>query len=188
MGDTPAIAAAKNEHFAAKGLNPYNYAAPYAYAPGYLGYNGYPYAGAYAGALVAHPNGAVVPADTPAIAAAKNEHFAAKGEVYAAQGLAPYAYAGAYGYGYPYASALVAHPNGAVVPVDTPSVAAAKSEHFAAKGLAPINYAAPYAYAPAVYAPAYAGLVAHPNGALVPVEPADVVEARNEHLAAYASA
>jgi len=186
---TPEVQAAELAHFAAKGAVPV--AAPF------YGYNGYypgAYAGAYgygypyAGALVAHPNGAVVPVDTPAIAAAKNEHFAAKGEVYAAQGLAPYAYAGAYGYGYPYASALVAHPNGAVVPVDTPSVAAAKNEHFAAKGLAPINYAAPYAYAPAVYAPAYAGLVAHSNGALVPVEPADVVAAREEHLAAHASA
>ena len=34
----------------------------------------------------------------------------------------------------------------------------------------------------------YAGLVAHPNGAVVPAEPADVVAARQEHLAAHASA
>jgi len=125
--DTPAIAAAKNEHFAAKGLTPYNYAAPYAYAPEYLGYNGYPYAGAYAGALVAHPNGAVVPADTPAIAAAKNEHFAAKG---LAPYAAPYAYAPAvYAPGYP---GLVAHSNGALVPVEPADVVAARDEHLAA--------------------------------------------------------
>jgi len=196
---TPEVQAAEVAHFAAKGAVPavapfygyngYNgyypgYAGAYAYGAGHLGYNGYP----YAGALVAHPNGAVVPADTPAIAAAKNEHFAAKGLV------APYNYAASYAYGagylgyngYPYAGALVAHPNGAVVPVDTPAIAAAKNEHFAAKGLAP--YAAPYAYAPAVYAPGYSGLVAHSNGALVPAEPADVVEARKEHLAAHASA
>merc|ERR1711973_716245 len=105
------------------GLNPYNFAAPYAYAPGYLGYNGYPYAGAYAGALVAHPNGAVVPADTPAIAAAKNEHFAAKG-------LAPYYYAPAmYAPGYP---GLVAHSNGALVPVEPADVVEAREEHLAA--------------------------------------------------------
>merc|ERR1711973_1030578 len=103
---TPEVQAAEAAHFAAKGavpavapfygyngFNGYNgltayngfngyypgYAGAYAYGAGFMGYNGYPYAGAYAGALVAHPNGAVVPADTPAIAAAKNEHFAAKG-------------------------------------------------------------------------------------------------------------
>ena len=32
---------------------------------------------------------------------------------------------------------------------------------------------------------AYPGLVAHPNGALVPAEPADVVAARAEHLAHF---
>merc|ERR1712045_1058435 len=135
--------------------------------------------------LVTYPNGAVAPAKTPEVAAAEAAHFAAKGlpawgaYPYGAYGWNGYAgaYAGAYngwagynnygyaGYpyaawgGYPYASALVAHPNGAVAPV------------------APV---APY------YAPGFAGLVAHPNGALVPAEPADVVEARAEHLAAHA--
>merc|ERR1711993_60707 len=51
----------------------------------------------------------------------------------------------------------------------------------------------PYAGAYAGYPGAYAGwagypyapaLVAHPNGAVVPAEPADVVAARAEHLAA----
>ena len=78
---------------------------------------------------------------------------------------------------------LVAHPNGAVVPVDEPRVAAARAEHLAAAHAA---YAAPAvapAVAPAAVAPAaavaytggYAGplnlnaqLVAHPNGAVVP--------------------
>ena len=75
---------------------------------------------------------------------------------------------------------LVAHPNGAVVPVDEPRVAAARAEHLAAAHAA---YAAPaVAPAPAVvpaaavaYAGGYAGplnlnaqLVAHPNGAVVP--------------------
>merc|ERR1712107_690425 len=44
------------------------------------------------------------------------------------------------------------------VPVDEPAVVAAKADHFAAHGL-------PYAAGVA-----YAGLVAHPNGALVPAE------------------
>merc|ERR1712219_104085 len=140
--------------------------------------------------LVTHPNGAVVPADEPAVAHARAAHLATKGAVYgypyaygaaypyAHAGAYPYAYAGAYPYayaGYPYGG-LVAHPNGAVVPVDEPAVAAAKADHFAAHGL-------PYAAGVA-----YAGLVAHPNGAVVPVEPADVVAARAEHLAAHASA
>jgi len=53
-------------------------AAPLAYAAhGYAGYA--PYAHGYLGGLVAHPNGAVVPVDEPAVQAAKAEHFAAKG-------------------------------------------------------------------------------------------------------------
>merc|ERR1712001_648536 len=108
-----------------------------------------------------------------------------------------YGYPGYAGYaGYPYHAGyyggLVAHANGAVVPVDTAEVAAAKAEHSAAHGVtapvAPVAYAGyPYAYAP--FAPvAHPGLVAHPNGAVVPVEPADVVAARAEHLAAHAAA
>merc|ERR1712025_251973 len=110
--------------------------------------------------LVTHPNGAVVPADTPAVAAAKAAHF---GAVY------PYAYA---------PGALVAHVNGAVVPADTAEVYAAKVAHAQAGGAVhPVGY---YAYG-------LAGLVAHPNGAVVPVEPADVVAARAEHLAAHSA-
>merc|ERR1711926_23490 len=91
--------------------------------------------------LVTHPNGAVVPADEPAVAHARAAHLATKGAVYgypyAYAAAYPYAYAGAYPYayaGYPYGG-LVAHPNGAVVPVDEPAVAAAKADHFAAHGL-----------------------------------------------------
>ena len=84
----------------------------------------------------------------------------------------------------------MAHPNGAVVPVDEPAVAARKAEHLAALGAvhaAPayaaavpaLAAAAPAAYAaaPVAYSTAYAGplnlntqLVAHPNGAVVPGE------------------
>ena len=56
--------------------------------------------------------------------------------------------------------------------------------------LGPYAYAAgyPYAYHHGVVPvhAGFAGLVAHPNGAVVPVEPADVVAARAEHLAAHA--
>merc|ERR1712226_1566021 len=106
------------------------------------------------------------------------------------------------------AANLVTYPNGAVVPADTADVQLAKAAHLAAKGAVPVAaYAAgayPYAYGAYPYAAAYngaylgaypyaagyayGGLVAHPNGAVVPVEPADVVAARAEHLKALAEA
>merc|ERR1712226_1200884 len=84
--------------------------------------------------LVGHPNGAVVPVDEPAVQAARAEHLAAKGAIaYAAPALAQAGYAAGYAAvpavpalalaGHP---ALVSHPNGAVVPVDEPAVAAAR--------------------------------------------------------------
>ena len=100
--------------------------------------------------LVAHPNGAVVPADEPAVAAARADHLAAGGAVYAAAYLAPaapahVAHAAVPAVAGPLAAAgyagplnlnvhLVGHPNGAVVPVDEPAVVAARAEHFAAGG------------------------------------------------------
>merc|ERR1712001_354731 len=127
--------------------------------------------------LVTYPNGAVVPADTAEVAAAKLAHLNAGGAIAYAAGF-PYAAYHPYAYG-----ALVGHANGAVVPVDTAEVYAAKVAHAAAGGaIHPVGaYAAYYPYA-------YAGLVGHPNGAVVPVEPADVQAARAEHLAAHASA
>merc|ERR1712064_94191 len=131
--------------------------------------------------LVGHPNGAVVPADTPAVNATRADHLAAKGAVYApaapvavaAPAIAAPAIAavpavayGAYGYAGPLADSLpasaaglVSLPNGAVVPKDTPSVVAARAEHLAAKGAvyaaaAPIVAAAPAFAAPAFAAPA----------------------------------
>merc|ERR1712060_65605 len=136
--------------------------------------------------LVAHPNGAVVPADEPAVAAARADHLAARDSAYAAAApviaaapaVAPYAYSGPL-----HVPTLVAHPNGAVTPADEPAVAAARADHFAAKGVYGGVYAsAPYNYA-AGYAP-YAGLVAHPNGAVVPVDEPAVAAARADHLAA----
>merc|ERR1712198_224794 len=166
--------------------------------------------------LVAHPNGAAVPADEPAVAAARAEHLSAKGVVahaaYAAPAVAApvahatYAAAPAVAHGYTgplnLNTQLVGHPNGAVVPVDEPAVAAARAEHLSAKGAiahaayaAPAVAAAPVAHAahtavPAVpaVAPAHYGLVAHPNGAVVPADEPAVVEARAAHLNALAHA
>merc|ERR1719400_290095 len=85
--------------------------------------------------LVAHPNGAVVPVDEPAVAAARADHLAAKGVVaHAAYGHAAVAHAavpailhGGYAGPLNLNTHLVAHPNGAVVPVDEPAVAAARA-------------------------------------------------------------
>ena len=219
--DEPAVAAARADHLATKFGAGLGYAAGYGAGYGYAaaplvaaapvatGYAGYApaYAGAYGYAgplnlntqLIAHPNGAVVPLDEPAVAAARADHLASKGVAYAAAApviaaapavaavpavaAAPVAAVG-YGYAGPLNlnTHLVAHPNGAVVPVDEPAVAAARADHLATKGVYGGVYAAagPVAYA-AGYAP-YAGLVAHPNGAVVPVDEPAVAAARADHL------
>merc|ERR1712080_675964 len=109
--------------------------------------------------LVGHPNGAVVPADTPAVAAAKAAFYHAGGVIHPVAGVA----------------------HAPVVPADTPDVVAARAAHAAAGGAIHPVAAVPYAYL-------HHGLVAHPNVAVVPAEPADVVAARQAHLAALASA
>merc|ERR1712183_140565 len=200
--DEPAVAAARADHLATKfgaGLGYAGYTPGYAtgYGAGYGTGYGYaataPVATGYAGAygyagplnlntqLIAHPSGAVVPLDEPAVAAARADHLASKGVAYAAAAPAvatvpAFAAAPVAAVGYGYAGPLnlnthlVAHPNGAVVPVDEPAVAAARADHLATKGVYGGVYAAaaPVAHA-AGYAP-YAGLVAHPNGAVVPVD------------------
>merc|ERR1712165_629118 len=176
------------------------------YYPGYAG----PLADvapASAHGLVAHPNGAVTPADTPSVVAARADHLAAKGAIYAAHApalvaapavpavapgpvygagpavaapaLAPVPAIGYAGYVGPLADALpagaaglVAHPNGAVTPADTPSVVAARADHLAARGAAYAAAAPVLAYgpAPAVAAPVVAApAIAAPVPALAPV-------------------
>merc|ERR1712012_544501 len=130
--------------------------------------------------LVTYPNGAVVPADEPAVAAAKAQFAAAGGVVNPVLAYAGYPYLAGYpyaaAYGYPYGG-LVAHPNGAVVPVDEPAVAAAKADFAAAGGVvAPAAYAAyPYAAAPAVAAPVAAPAVAAPVAAYAAAPARDAV-------------
>jgi len=154
--------------------------------------------------LVAHPNGAVVPADEPAVVAARADHLRA------------HHFGG---------RPLVAHPNGAVTPADEPAVVAARADHLRAKDIAfhaavasgpglvgPAFNAAPIAapVAPVIaqagpvfapVAPIIAGprqyigplagvphLVAHPNGAVTPADTPSVVAARADHLAAKGAA
>merc|ERR1719209_749117 len=67
--DTPAVAAARAAH-----LGQLGHVLP-------VGYAYHPYAAGYPHGLVAHANGAVVPADTPDVYAAKVAHAAAGGVV-----------------------------------------------------------------------------------------------------------
>merc|ERR1712243_454067 len=125
------------------------YAAGYGYSGlGYAGYApaydaGYGYAGPLNlnTQLIAHSNGAVVPVDEPAVAAARAAHLDTQAAEYAASApivaAAPFAPIAAVGYGYAgplnLNTQLVAHPNGAVVPVDEPAVAAARADHLATR-------------------------------------------------------
>merc|ERR1712025_827231 len=187
--DEPAVAAARAEHLATKfGAAPLvGPAAPLAVAGAPLGYAATPAMG-YAGPLnlntqlIGHPNGAVVPVDEPAVAAARADHINTQAAISAPQ--APLV-----------APAISYAPSVAAVP----AVAVARAEHLTTQGTvyaaqAPVVAAAPavaYAATPAaVYAPAhYAGplagvpaLVAHPNGAVVPADEPSVVAARADHL------
>merc|ERR1711942_196352 len=130
-------------------------------------------AGSYAG-LQTHPNGAVTPVDEPAVAAARADHLAAKSG--AGLGYAGYApgYAG-------YAPGYAGY---------APGYAAAGYGSGYARYGAGLGYVAGYTagYAGlryAGYAPAYAGplnlntqLIAHPNGAVVPLDEPAVAAAR----------
>jgi len=195
--DTPAVAAATAQHLAAKGtpiLHDVAVAAPVHY-----GYAGWPYAHylgkreadsdadilipgrapiTSVGAFTTYANGAVVPTDTPAVAAATSAHLAARGTPALHTGLVAH-----YGYaGYPYAhylgkreadseadpaihilgrapitsvGGLTTYANGAVVPTDTPAVAAATAQHLAAKGT-------PILHDVAVAAPVHYGYAGYP--------------------------
>merc|ERR1719370_1803344 len=83
--DEPAVAAARADHLTALAATHgahagYGHAAPVAAvhaAP--IAHHGYAGPLNLNTHLVAHPNGAVVPADEPAVAAARADHFAAGG-------------------------------------------------------------------------------------------------------------
>jgi len=175
--DTPAVAAATAAHLALKGTPILQ---DVAVAPvGYAGYGGWPYAHylgkreadsdadilipgrapiTSVGAFTTYANGAVVPTDTPAVAAATSAHLAARGTPALHTG-----YVAHIGYaGYPFAGHLIGkreaeseadpaiyiagrapvtsvghlttYANGAVVPTDTPAVAAVTAQHLALKG------------------------------------------------------
>merc|ERR1712002_1348123 len=161
--DEPAVAAARADHLATKfgaGLGYAGYAQRYAAGYGYAGYGaGYGYAGL--GYAAAAPLVAAAPVATGYAGYGAGYGYAAAAPVVATgyAGYAP-AYAGAYGYAGPLNlnTQLIAHPNGAVVPLDEPAVAAARAAHLDTQAAeyaasSPIVAAAPLvAAAPAVAA------------------------------------
>merc|ERR1712243_94709 len=116
--DEPAVAAARADHLTTKfgaGLGYAGYAPGYAAGYGYAGYGGLGYAGYGYAAPVATGYAGYGPGYTAG---------------YGYAGYAP-AYAAGYGYAGPLNlnTQLIAHPNGAVVPLDEPAVAAARAAH-----------------------------------------------------------
>merc|ERR1712029_1143935 len=97
---------------------------------------------------------------------------------------------------YPYALPYAYHPlsSGLVYPVaeayvHDPAGDARKKREADAQVLLAGAYPYAYGYAGVPYAlPVVAPFVAHPNGAVVPLEPKDVVDARADHLKAVAEA
>ena len=82
--------------------------------------------------LVDHPNGAKVPADEPAVAAARAAHLSSKAATAISSpvgAISGYKSTGAFNLD----TRLVDFPNGAVVPAYEPVVAAARSSHLKAK-------------------------------------------------------
>merc|ERR1712079_530044 len=167
----PNNAAATKEHFAALAeagsiVNPYNthaqdLAVPVV-APLYYGKRSADPQVLGADGLVTYPNGAVAPYD-PNVALATAQHYAAKA---------------AYGSFVPLAGAANVHPPAALI--------YGRKKREADPQLLLGAFPHPYTYS---FAPvAFTLLVAHPNGAVVPLEPEDVVKARADHLAAVAEA
>merc|ERR1712038_15320 len=178
----PNNAAATKEHFEALNeagavVNPYFTHAQDLAVPAPVVYAGLPLAGVYgrkkrsadpqvlgADGLVTYPNGAVAPFD-PNVALATAQHYQAKA---------------AYGSWVPLEGAANVHP--AAVP-------GRKKREADAQVLLAGAYPYAYGYAGLPYAlPVVAPFVAHPNGAVVPLEPKDVVDARADHLKAVAEA
>ena len=167
----------------------------------WLGYaapaTGLPLAG-----LVAHPNGAVTPPQTPAVAAATADHLNAKAATYAAHGFPALPLAGIWkreaeaepwlGYGLGAWGLAGVGPAGLAAPKSAPCVNAANipvpcrgpwKREAEAEAEPWLGYA-PYAYAAPATGSPVAGLVAHPDGSVTPPVTPAVAAAAADHLAA----
>ena len=91
--------------------------------------------------LVSHPNGALVPADEPAVLAARASHLASPGHSLVKDGILGALNGRSVKHGHGLVNhqqdlvnqrpGLVKHPNGAIVPVESPDVIAARAAHLA---------------------------------------------------------
>merc|ERR1712168_1305789 len=147
-------------------------------------------------ATVHHANGAVVPADTPQVKAAKAAFERAGGVISVSVSQGP--------------PAVVSHANGAITPADTPAVQAAKASHTmkvqaakashtmkvqAAKSafrqaggnliptgqVASVAPVAPVSYARAPVSQGPPAVVSHANGAITPADTPAVQAAKASH-------
>merc|ERR1711887_21073 len=145
--------------------------------------------------MVTHSNGAVVPADTPAIATAKDTFHQAGGNVNPMVGMIPAHSKKVYSGPMAVPGPMVTHANGAVVPADTPSVVTAKAKfHHAVGNIKPAKASFHHAggninsmvgVAPVSSKKVYSGplavpgpMVTHSNGAVVPADTPSVATAR----------
>merc|ERR1711872_123804 len=139
-------------------------------------------------AIVSHENGAITPADTPAVQAAKASHNmkiqAAKSAFRQAGGnldptgdasaSAPAVYARVPSVGVSQGTpATVHHANGAIVPADTPQVKAAKAAFRQAGGIVSAATPGMSKGPPAI--------VSHTNGAKTPADTPEVQAAKASH-------
>jgi len=139
-------------------------------------------------AIVSHENGAITPADTPAVQAAKASHNmkvqAAKSAFRQAGGNliptgdaaapAPVVYVRAPGAGVSQGPpATVHHANGAIIPADTPQVKAAKAAFRQAGGIASATTSGMSQGPPAI--------VSYANGAKTPADTPEVQAAKTSH-------
>merc|ERR1712168_1150620 len=169
--DTPSVAAAKRAHQNAGGaINPSSHSpasiSPSSYSPSSIPQS------QHVPQMKTLANGAVVPADTPAVAAAKQAHYNAGGAINPSSSV----------------PALHTLANGAVVPADTPAVAAAKRAHQNAGGAINPSSHSPASINPSSYSPASIPQLQHfpqmktlANGAVVPADTPSVAAAKIAH-------
>merc|ERR1712121_505753 len=188
--DTPAIATAK-ANFAHVGgnINPKVAMVPVHSKKVYSGPMAVP------GPMVTHSNGAVVPSDTPSVATAKSKFHHAGGNINSMAGVAPVSSKKVYSGPMAVPGPMVTHSNGAVVPKDTPAIANAKANfHQAGGNIKPAKATFHHAGGnvnpmdgvfPAHSKKVYSGpMVTHPNGAVVPEDtPAIATAKANFHQA-----
>merc|ERR1711872_145962 len=201
--DTPSVAAAKTKfhhaggnikpakdtfHHAGDNVNPMVGMIPTHSKKVYSGPMAVP------GPMVTHENGAVVPADTPSVATARAKFHQAGGQIKPAKaafhhtgghvnpmvGMVPSSPKKVYSGPMAVPGPMVTHPNGAVVPEDTPAIATAKANFHQAGGNIKHSVGVP------VVPGAYAGAgVSHTHIGVVPVDTADVKAAKAAHAAAF---